>query len=425
MNLAQVVRIARREYLARVRSRAFRLATVLVPLLLGSYLLVVPALNRSSRTELRLAVVDAGTGFGQALADQLREIQRPRITVAEVAAAGDAGEAGRQRFTAAVQDRALDGYLLLEPDADATGGVRARYFAREAGDPRLRGDLAAAVRAAAVGEVLAGTGVDLGRVRAAQSITLGSVTISREGENREGFQAAFVSTLAMAMLLYMAVLINGQGMATAIVEEKSSRLIEVILGAVTANEFMAGKILGVLGSGLTQLAVWMAVAAAFLLQALPGMNAAAAAAGVDFSTIVNARLLAYFAIFFALGYLLYSVMFAALAATCTSTLELGQSMFIAVLPMVVGLMAAISVFANPSTTLTRVLSLIPFFTPLVMLARVNILMPPLWEVWLGIALLAATSALAAWLSAKIFRYALLMTGQRPTLPDLLRVVRAG
>jgi ABC-2 type transport system permease protein len=117
-------------------------------------------------------------------------------------------------------------------------------------------------------------------------------------------------------------------------------------------------------------------------------------------------------------------MMAAVAATCTSTEDLSQTMMIAVLPMVVGLMAAMSVFANPSTTATRVLSLIPFFTPLVMLARVNILMPRLWEVWLGVVLLAATSGVAAWVSAKIFRYALLMTGKRPTLPELMAVVRA-
>ena len=153
--------------------------------------------------------------------------------------------------------------------------------------------------------------------------------LSDYGEQAGGFEAAFFSTFALAMLLYMAVIINGQGMATAIVEEKSSRLIEVILGAVTAGEFMAGKIIGVLGAGLTQLGIWVAVALVVVLQAI------------------------------------------------------------------------------------------------VMLARINILMPPLWEVWLSVALLLAASLAFAWAAGKIFRYALLMTGKRPTVPELLRVVRAG
>jgi ABC-2 type transport system permease protein len=194
---------------------------------------------------------------------------------------------------------------------------------------------------------------------------------------------------------------------------------------VTATEFMSGKILGVLGSGLTQLGVWLAVAAAFMIQGLPTMTVGAAAEGFDLASMISPTLLFYFAVFFALGYLLYSVMFAMVAVTCTSTEELGQSMFAAIAPMVIGLMVAISVLANPSTTATRVLSLIPFFTPLVMLARVNVLMPPLWEVWLGIGLLLLTSIAATWISAKVFRYALLMTGKRPTLPELIRVVRAG
>jgi ABC-2 type transport system permease protein len=186
---------------------------------------------------------------------------------------------------------------------------------------------------------------------------------------------------------------------------------------------MAGKIIGVVGSGMTQLAIWMLVSIVALVQAAPAL-AMSSASGFDLSAVLNARLLFYFAVFFSLGYMLYSILFAVVAVTCTSTEELGQSMIAAILPMVAALVVAVSVISNPATTLTRVLSLIPFFTPLVMLARVNILMPPLWEVWLGIALLAAASVASAWVAAKIFRYALLMTGKRPTLPELIRVVKA-
>jgi len=425
MNLTQIAKIARREYLARVRNRAFITVTIMVPAFMAMYIVAIPVLTRSGRTTVQLAIVDAGTGLGPPLADRLKAVERPQIRIVEVASSTAADEAARARFTAAVQDRSLDGYILIEPAATATSGLRARYFAREVGDQTLRRELRVALQSVAVAGLLVGTGVDVERVRQVQQLDLASVTVSAEGERAGGFERAFASTMVLAMLLYIAVLINGQGMATAIVEEKSSRLIEVILGAVTATEFMAGKILGVLGSGLTQLAVWIAVTLAFVIQGLPAMSIGAAANGFDLGAVLTPRLLFYFAIFFALGYLLYSVLFAMIAVTCTSTEELGQSMFIAILPMVVGLMAAISVLTNPSTTLTRVLSLIPLLTPLVMLARVNILMPPLWEVWLGIALLLLTSAGTAWVSAKVFRYALLMTGKRPTLPELIRVVRAG
>jgi ABC-2 type transport system permease protein len=417
-----VFKIARREYLARVKSRAFVLMTVFVPAFLGMYLLAVPLLGRPSRTDLRLAVVDGGTGLGAAVGERLRAIERPRITIAETSSIDAVDAASRARFNASIRDRTLDGYLLLEP-ADATP-ARVRYFAREGGNPALLRELRLAVQSAAIGRLLAGTGVDSGAVRQAQQLDLGVVAVSDRGERAGGFSIALASTMSLAMLLYIAVLINGQGMATAIVEEKSSRLIEVILGAVTASEFMAGKIIGVVGSGLTQLAIWMLVAIVALVQAAPALAMSTAVSGFDLSSVLNARLLFYFGVFFSLGYVLYSVLFAVVAVTCTSTEELGQSMMAAILPMVVALMVAISVISNPATTATRVLSLIPLLTPLVMMARVNILMPPLWEVWLGIALLAAASAASAWVAAKIFRYALLMTGKRPTLPELIRVVKA-
>jgi ABC-2 type transport system permease protein len=427
MNLTQVAKIARREFLARVRSRAFMLMTFMVPVTMVGYVVAMPLMMRPGRANVRLAVVDAGTGLGNAVADGLATIERPQVIVTEVAPVDGRDEAVRARFTTAVRDEALDGYLFIDTPPDAEDGAvpRVRYIAREVGNQTLLRELRRVVQSAAVGELLVGTGVDADRVRRSQQLGLESVSVSDEGEREGGFERALVSTMVLAMLLYVAVLINGQGMATAIVEEKSSRLIEVILGAVTATEFMAGKILGVLGSGLTQLGVWLAVAAAFMIQGLPTMTVGAAAEGFDLASMISPTLLFYFAVFFALGYLLYSVMFAMVAVTCTSTEELGQSMFAAIAPMVIGLMVAISVLANPSTTATRVLSLIPVFTPLVMLARVNVLMPPLWEVWLGIGLLLLTSIAATWISAKVFRYALLMTGKRPTLPELIRVVRAG
>jgi ABC-2 type transport system permease protein len=419
---ALVLKIARREFLARVRSKAFIVMTVLVPSFLAVYMFAIPMLTRSRSNDVRVAILDAGTGLGTPLADGLRAIERPRITITSTSAIEAADAAARNPFNAAIRDRTLDGYLMLERSESAP--ARVRYFAREAGNPALLRELRLAVQSAVIGRLLVGTGVDGADVRKAQQLDLAVVTVSDRGEREGGFGAALASTMAMAMLLYIAVLINGQGMATAIVEEKSSRLIEVILGAVTATEFMAGKILGVVGSGLAQLSIWMLVAVVGLAQAAPMLALGTTMSSVDLSTILNARLLFYFAVFFSLGYVLYSVLFAVVAVTCTSTEELGQSMMAAVLPMVVALMAAVGVISNPATTTTRVLSLIPFFTPLVMTARVNVLMPPLWEVWLGIALLLGASIVAAWAAAKIFRYALLMTGKRPTLPELIRVIRA-
>ena len=146
--------------------------------------------------------------------------------------------------------------------------------------------------------------------------------------------------------------------------------------------------------------------------------------GFDLASVLNFRLLFYFSIFFTLGYLLYSTLFAAVAATCSSTEELSQAMFPAMFPFILAFFATFYAVPNPSGTITRVLSLLPPFTPMVMLARVNILMPPLWEVWLGILLLTLGVFAAAWLAGKIFRFALLMHGKRPTIPEIIKLIRS-
>ncbi|MDP6580437.1 MAG: ABC transporter permease [Vicinamibacterales bacterium] len=423
MSVTQILKIARREYLARVRSRAFIFMTVMIPAFLGAYMFVLLALFSSSGgDDLRVALLDTGTGLTDALADHLANINRPTVEVTERVVVPDDSDTARARFSEAVRQETLDGYVLLRKNPDIV--ARASYYARETGNPALLRELELAVESTVLDELLVDTEVDVEQIRALQRSDLDTVTVSDEGEEEGGFETAFASTLGLGMLLYMSVIINGQGMAMAIVEEKSSRLIEVILGAVTATEFMTGKILGVLGSGLTQLAVWVGVTLVGLLYVLLTMSIGAELAGFDLSAALSLELIFYFSIFFALGYFLYSVFFAAVAATCTSTEELGQAMFAAMLPLIVAFLSTFYVLTNPSTVATRVLSLLPPFTPLVMLARVNVLTPPLWEVWLGIALLVLGIVVAGWLAAKIFRYALLMHGKRPTLPDLLSVMRA-
>jgi len=422
MSPRQIFHIARREYIARVRNKAFVFTTIMVPAFLGAYTLIVPRLfEQTGSKELVVTVVDRGSGLGDVLREWLSRIDQPVIRVSEVVVTSDSDEKVRAHYSDRVRNEAIDGYILLEKTAE--GDPRALYFARETANLELAGRLGEAFRLAQLESLLEGTNVGVEQIRRVQRSGMDSVTVSAEGEATGGFTAAFVSTLVLGMLLYMAVLINGQGMALAIVEEKSSRLIEVILGAVTAWEFMSGKILGVLCSGLTQLGIWVGCALLASLYALPAL-ALAAPPELDLRTLLDFRLLFYFSIFFALGYLLYSALFAAVAATCSTTDELGQAMFPAMFPLIMALFATFYAVPNPSANATMVLSLIPLFSPLVMLARINVLMPPWWEIWLSILLLVAASLCAFWLCGKIFRFALLMHGKRPSLIEIVRMMRA-
>lgn len=398
--------------------------TLLVPLLLVLYMLFLPLLfSQTGIEKLELVILDQGTGLAEGLSDQLSTIETPEVRVVDIQRVSvDSIEAIRSALSDQVRSEEIDGYISLQPNPEVE--ARASYYARETGNIVVISRISDAVRTVVLERILQGSGVSTEKVRRIQRVDLETVTVSKQGEEKGGFETAFFSTLAFAMLLYMAVLINGQGMAMAIVEEKSSRLIEVILGAVTALEFMAGKILGVMLSGLTQLAIWVACALVAGLYALPALAIGVSATGFDLSSILNFQLILYFSIFFMLGYLFYSTVFAAIAATCSSTEELSQALFPAMFPFILAFFATFYAVPNPSATITRILSLLPPFTPLVMLARVNVLMPPLWEVWLSILLLIHGVAAVGWAAGKIFRFALLMYGKRPSFPELLRMIRS-
>jgi ABC-2 type transport system permease protein len=281
-----------------------------------------------------------------------------------------------------------------------------------------------AIRRVALQDYLQGSGLQSDRINALVAWDLEATTVSSEGEEEGGFARAYVSTFVLAMLLYMTVLIGGQQMGSSIIEEKSARLIELILGAVTFTEFIAGKITGVLAASLLQLGIWVLLSLLVGLYVLPALAVGAAMQGTDLMEFLDPSLLFYFAVLYLLGYTFYSAIYAAAASTGTSSEELQQIAFPLVMPMVASLMFVFYAITNPATTITRSVSLFPPATPLVMLARINVLRPRTWEIWLGIALLVAATAALVWVTAKMFRFTLLMSGKRPTFSAVVRLIRA-
>ena len=421
MSFSRVYQILRREYLARVKNKAFVLTTIMVPLFMVGYLVFLPLLfTGSGPARLRIIVVDVSTGLGDSLAESLEKVEEPSFEISEILTASQAGEEFRKVLNQRIMDGKLDGYLVLR--AGESLKAEAVYYARETGNIMLTSRLQSELRGVLLRDVLKGTDVDVEKVQRTQRAGLETVSITKKGEEEGGFELAFFSTIAFSMLLYTAVLINGQGMAVVLVEEKSSRLIEVVLGAVTALEFMVGKIAGVLFSGLTQLAVWVGCALVGLLYMLPALSMAGPSM-FSLDQVLNIEIIIYFSIFFILGYILYSTVFAALAVTCNSVEELSQALMPAILPFILAFLATFYAVMNPSSAATRAMSLFPPFTPLVMLARINVLQPPLWEILLSILLLVLTICLAVWVTARVFSFALLMYGKRMNFPEIIKMIK--
>ena len=202
-----------------------------------------------------------------------------------------------------------------------------------------------------------------------------------------------------------------------ILEEKTSRVMEVMLSTASANEMMAGKIVGVGAVGLTQVVIWAATAAIFSAGTL-------IASASLLKNVVSAKLLISFGVFFLLGYVLYSALCAAVGAMVNSDQEAQQLQFIVMLPIILALIVSVNIFQHPASPLAFWGSIFPFTAPLIMFTRIAMQPPPaVWEIGLSIGLMLATIYAMTWLCGRIYRVGILMYGKKPTLPEIVKWIK--
>jgi ABC-2 type transport system permease protein len=211
------------------------------------------------------------------------------------------------------------------------------------------------------------------------------------------------------MMLLFLVMTSGQLLIRSVVEEKTNRVIEVLLSSCSARDLMVGKILGLSGLGIVQMLIWGLIGFAVSLKT--GAN------------IFTAGNLALSLVYFILGYVFYSAIFVAAGSPVTTEQEAQQITTYVSLLLVFPMVIAMPVMQNANSVWIKVLSFIPLLTPTLMVLRISVQMPALWEILSTIALLIISSIVMMWAAGKIFRVAVLSYGKRPTLPELYRWVR--
>jgi ABC-2 type transport system permease protein len=226
---------------------------------------------------------------------------------------------------------------------------------------------------------------------------------------------AFFAAYALFFLMYLVIMLYGMNTARSIIEEKTSRVFEVLLSTIKPDEMLAGKILGVGSVGLTQIGVWMiaaAVCGTLFAGSIPGM--------AHGQSVLSAAQIFFFVAYFLFGYMIYSSIAAALGAMTNSEQELQQLNLFLVMPLAFCMLCLVSVIKNPDSTLSRVISLIPFCSPLLMNFRVSIGNPQPWELALSFVLMTLTLIAILWIASRIYRVGILMYGKKPNLPEILR-----
>ncbi|MFI5233511.1 MAG: ABC transporter permease [Gemmatimonadales bacterium] len=310
-------------------------------------------------------------------------------------------------------------------DSATLTGYKARYAGRNASAVGEMEVMQAAIRQSIIASRLEGAGVKADRIDSLTDVKvdLASVRLDERGRGDSGI-VSFIFGAIVAFMLYMMIMLYGQNVMRSVLEEKTTRVAEVIMASVKPDILLAGKILGVGSVGLTQQVVWVGSAAAFITygavmakaMGLPQMN------GVTFPTIPPTLLLSL-VLFFILGYVLYSAMFAAVGAMVGSQEEVQQAAQPVVLLLIASIIFFQPILLNPSGTLAVVMSIIPFTSPIIMPVRMTTIQVPPLELAASLIALALTCLAVIWAAARIYRIGLLMTGKRPNLQELVRWIK--
>jgi len=414
--------IFKREYLTRVKTKGFVIGTLIVPFLGMAFVLLIAFLvSHRPIQNLRLAIVDNAGGLAASVTRDLNgklENGKSQFTVLESidrpASFDSAAEGFRNRINAGT----LDAYLVIPNDLNRP----AELHTKNPGNFGLIAPLTAAVNQAVIETRLNARGVhldDVGEIVRSESLKV--IKVSKSGESVERGQTIGVA-IGLVILLYTSLLTYGILTMRSVLEEKTTRTMEVLISAVRPFELLAGKILGVAAVAFTQFLIWTASLALLLSYGAlvtTMVNPSSTFSGVH----LPISLLIYVLAYFCGGYFLYSAMFAAVGAACSNEQDAAQLQWLAMAPLVFCMVIYSLVLSDPSSTASVVLSEIPFFSPVLMTLRISLQTPPFWQIALSIALLVLTTVGATYCSARIYRVGILMYGKRPTLPELIRWLR--
>ena len=419
--------VIRREFVTRVRTKWFVVATVVGPLLMAMFILLPMLMATSGGGQRSITVIDAtGTGFGEHVTQVLNEPAIPvNATRVEVAVADL--EVVAESLARVVGATELDGLLILTAETirEGTGEYRGANASSQIDMEVLQRVL----RESVLTERLRLVGVDPVLVAQAQARAGGLRTVTiRDGEATEqSGGATFALAYVMWFLLYMAILLYGVQVLGAVVEEKSTRIVEVLISSLRPFELLAGKIIGVGAVGLFQLLIWAVTARLLLTQRerlleLAGIEPSLAAAFT--MPEVSVSMIVVFLVYFVLGFFLYAAVFAAVAAMSNSEAEARQAQApVTMLYLIPAMMSLMAMMTNPDGGLFIALTMIPLSSPIAMPGRWVVSDVPISELVASVVLLLLALGLVTWVAGRIFRTGILMHGKRPSPKEIWRWIR--
>jgi ABC-2 type transport system permease protein len=438
--------VMKREYLQGVRRKAFIIMTILLPFLMAALVFLPALIMEKGAGQKRIAVLD-GTGRLQAAftrpnereAVDAKEETRKRVTgrsrppelptqisVEYVDQSKAGGEAAAKPYLdrLTLSDDApnkLEGVFVIPAGAVADEESQLTYYSRSATEIMTQERMSRLANRTLQSLRLSEHGIRPELVNnLLRDVPVEAVQLSRSGEKKTGGELNFIIAFIFGAMLVLPSFVYGQDAMRGIVQEKTDRVVEVLISSVTPMQLLSGKIMGVAAVGLTQIFAWL------LIGALVGGYglATAAMAGFNLAQFLRPIVALYFFVFFILAYLTYVCIYAIGGAICNSEREAQQFIMPIMMFMMMPWFLMMPIVMNPDAPFAVAFSLSPIFAPITMFVRTLVTEPPLWHLVVSILVSIATIVVFFWITAKIFRIGILSYGKRPTVPELWRWLKA-
>ena len=420
--------VLKREYMTRVKTKGFIIGTIALPLFMV-FIIAVPVFLALFKSEkpcqlvvldlsqqvypLLISALDDTTTSGARLYQlSLWEVTPGNLSIAKT------------ELAKKVDKKEIDGYILIPTDVFQKN--YAEFYAKNVSNFEQNRTIERAISSVITRIRLERTGLDPIQIsQMVRTVNLKTFKV-RAGKEEEDTGFTFGITYVLAMILYIALLLYGVMVMRSVIEEKNSRVVELVVSSVKPSHLMAGKILGVGAVGLTQIFIWVSILAflSFYAGSLVTSIFSVPAAEIKLPSI-PVSVLIYFVVFFVLGYFFFSTWYAGLGAMVNSEQEAQSLQMPLIMFLVIPVLMMVYVIGNPDSTLSIVLSLIPVFSPIVMFMRISVQMPPFYEILASIVFLILSIAAMIWLVGKIYRVGILMYGKRPNLPELIKWIKYG
>ncbi|HYM21154.1 MAG TPA: ABC transporter permease [Candidatus Kapabacteria bacterium] len=420
--------IIRHEFRQKIRSKAFIIMTLLAPALLA-LLTAIPILITllNVNNGKHIVVVDATTHLSNyftvdssiitKLGKNFSSAEKIKVDILSSPASNNTTLDSVKHLLGIKQ---IDGYFIIPEQAINDTNAVALLKMNNTNDLLIEDYISSRYGDGLFTERMRLSGIDANVVRTAQHAhKIETVKVAEGKEARDngiGFAAGYIC----GFFIYLSMILYGSLIMQSVIEEKSTRVIELLASSVRPIDILIGKVIGVGAAGLLQVMIWAIMFALVSWFALPAILTSV---GTGITTLLSPVLFIYFILYFLFGYLIFSTLYAAAGATVEQASDAQQVTLPITVLIIIPFITISTVIQSPSSTLSIVLSLIPFFSPILMIGRIFSETPPFWQILLSFVLMGATFFGVLWFASKIYRTGILMYGKKFTLREIVRWVR--